>query len=259
MSYGLNLAASGMLTSLYRMDVLANNLANMNTVGFKPDLPGVRQRDVVRTEDNLPMMPSSRLLEQLGGGVMSAPNRTKFEQGALNSSSNSFDLAIQGEGFFVVREQSDSGADRYRLTRDGRFVRDNAGRLASATTGLPLMDTSNRPIVIGDNAQVQIGADGTVRQAGQVIAQIKVLAVSDTSRLKKQGHSLFVAPADVIAGHRQATGQVRQGMLEGSAVDPIAMTMAITDAQKAAEGNAAMISIHDRMMDRAINSLGRTA
>jgi flagellar basal-body rod protein FlgF len=259
MNYGLSLAASGALTSLYRMDVLANNLANMTTVGFKPDIPGIRQRDVVRTEDGLHMMPSNKLLEMLGGGVMAAANHTKFEQGPMNASSNPFDLAVQGDGFFVVRDQSDSSADRFRLTRDGRFVRDNSGRLVSATTGMPVMDAANRPIVIADDAQVQIGADGSIRQGGQIVAQIQLLAVSDTSRLSKLGHGMFVAPSEVIAGRNRATGQIRQGMLEGSAVDPIAATMAITDAQKAAEANVSMMQAFDRLMDRAINGLGRTA
>lgn len=259
MNYGMHLAASGALTSLYRMDVLANNLANMTTVAFKPDLPGIRQRDVVSTEDGLPMLPSSKLLEMLGGGVMAAPNHTKFEQGPLNSSGNPFDLAIQGDGFFVVRDQSDAAADRFRLMRDGRFVRDASGRLVSATTGMPLMDTANRPIMIADDARVQIGADGTIRQGEQTIAQIQLLEVSDTSQLSKLGHGMFVAPADVISGRQRATGQIRQGMLEGSAVDPIAATMAITEAQKAAEANVGMMQTYDRLMDRAINGLGRTA
>lgn len=259
MNYGMSLAASGALTSLYRIDVLANNVANMMTPGFKADLPAIRQRDVARTEDRLPFMPSSTLLERLGGGVMAAGNRMSFEQGSLITTGRPLDLAVQGDGFFVVRDQSDGGTERYLLTRNGSFTRDHQGRLASASTGQPVMDVTNRPIVLSDDAQVLIGADGTVRQNGQVVAQVQLAAVSDTSRLRKLGDSMFVAPTEVIGGRGRAAGEIRQGALEGSSVDAIAMTMAITEAQKAAEANTGMIQAYDRLMDRTINGLGRTA
>lgn len=68
MYYGIQLAASGALTSLYRTDVLANNLANINTAGFKPDMVYTRQRDTARVEDDLPFLPTDDLLERLGAG-----------------------------------------------------------------------------------------------------------------------------------------------------------------------------------------------
>lgn len=258
MNYGLNLAASGALTSLYRMDVLANNLANMSTPGFKPDLPAIQQRNPERIEDNL-SLPSNKLLERLGGGVFAAANRTSFEQGPLARTGNPLDLAVEGPGFFVLRDESNSGADRYRLTRDGRFLRDKSGRMVSATSGLPLMDTQNRPITLRDDSQVQIGADGVVRQNGEAIAEIQLKDIKDTRRLKKLGQSLFTAPSDLMNSRSRAAGEIRQQSIEGSAVDPILATLAIGEAQKAAEANTRMMVAHDHLMDRAINTLGRTA
>jgi flagellar basal-body rod protein FlgG len=256
-NYGLQISASGALTSLYRMDVLANNLANLDTKGFKPDIPMLRQRDPVRQEDGLGFWPSNKMLERLGAGVTNAPNRTDFEQGTLISSGNPLDLAIEGDGFFMMRDQSDVGADRYRLSRDGRLTRDGRGRLVSATSGLPVMDTENRDIVIPATGQVQIDPDGTIRQNGRVLATIQVTAVKDKQRLQKLGHGMFVAPADVIQNRARAGGVLRQGFIEGSAVDAVGTMMAITDASRAAESNLQMIQMQDRLMDRAINNLGR--
>ena len=136
---------------------------------------------------------------------------------------------------------------------------DRESRLVSATTGLPVIDINNRPIEIRDINNVQIGADGTVRQRDIVLGQLQVIDVPARTRLSKAGHGQFRATADALANRRTAGGQVRQGMLEGSAVDPVGAMLAITDAGRAAEANLAMIQAHDRLMDRAINVLGRVA
>lgn len=109
MNYGLQISASGVLTSMYRQDVLANNLANMSTVGYKPDVPTTMLRDPARIEDDLGFMPSNDLIERLGAGVLSAPNRVSFAQGALETTNRPMDLAIEGDGFFVVRNDSGGG------------------------------------------------------------------------------------------------------------------------------------------------------
>src|SRR4051812_42884899 len=75
MSYGLQISASGVMTSLYAQDVYANNLANMDTPGFKPEIPSIMPRLAVRQEDHLPFMPSNALLERLGGGALLEPHQ----------------------------------------------------------------------------------------------------------------------------------------------------------------------------------------
>lgn len=253
----MQIGSSGVLTSLYRMDVLSNNLANVSTVGFKPDAAAVMQRDVVRVEDGLGSMPSNKLLEMLGGGVHPAQTRVSFTQGTVSTTGNPLDLAIRGEGFFVMQDAGGVGADRFRLSRDGRFTRDAQGRLVSATSGLPVMDVSNRPIFLATGAPVTVDSDGTVTQAGNAVAQIQLIDVPDKSRLHKVGHGLFAASAEAWGSRRGAAAVLTQGAVEESAVDPIRAIMAITDAGRAAESNMGMVSNHDRMLDRAINTLGR--
>lgn len=254
MNYGFQLAAHGAFTSLYRMDVLSNNLANMATPGFKADIPGVRQRATAKVEDRL-TIPSNRLLERLGGGVHSAPNYVKFEQGTLRMTDNPLDVGIRGDGFFALR---DDAASEIRLTRDGRFTMNESGRLVSATTGLPVLGEGDSPITLATDAQVLINADGTISQNGEVVGRIQVCQVPDTSRLLKYGDGMFSAPPDALASRRPGTGRVEQGHVEDSAVDPMAALLALTDASRSAESNYSLIQGHDRLIDRAINGLGRT-
>ncbi len=257
MNYGLQMATSGALTSLYRMDVLANNLANVGTVGFKPDLPAVRQRDTAKVEDGLSSMSSNSLLERLGGGVMSAPNYVQFDQGPLTRSESPFDVGIQGDGFFVMRDEAATGKESLRLSRDGRFTRDAQGRLVSATTGFPVLDPSGRPITLRSDAPVDIQSNGTIKQGGEPVGQIRLVDIGNRSRLGKLGLGMFSIPAEDVGALRPATGQIEQHFVEGSAVDPITALMQMTDASRAAEGSFSLIRGHDRMLDRAINGLGR--
>jgi flagellar basal-body rod protein FlgF len=255
-NYSMQLSASGVLSSLYRMDVLANNLANSTTTAFKPDLPMLRQRDTAKVEDGLGLVASNELLERLGGGVMPVANEISWEQGTLQSTGNPFDLAIEGDGVFVLRERSELGTDRLRLTRDGRFTRDPRGWLVSVTKGMPVLDVANRPITIPGEGPIQVDADGTIRQNGVEFARIQ-LAQVDKAGMSKLGHGMFQATSEALSGRRPATGVIRQATLEGSGVDAISTMMALTEAGRAAESNFGLIQNADRIMDRAINGLGR--
>jgi len=259
MNYGMNISASGVLTNLYKMDVLSNNLANTGTIGFKADLVAVRQRNAVGSDSPTDEVPSDRMLERLGAGVRSAPNRIEFTQGTLTSTGNPLDVAIRGDGFFVMQDSAGAGGERFRLSRDGRFTRDRGGRLVSVASGLPVMDTNNRPIVIPDDSPVTINADGSIKQRNATIAQLQIADVPDRSRLSKVGHGMFRAPSEVWSGKRPGTGVVTQNAVEESSADPIAMLMGITDAGRAVESNMQMVSNYDRMMDRAINTVGRVS
>lgn len=256
MNYGLQISASGLLTSLYRQDVFSNNLANINTVGFKPDVAATRQRDVARVEDGLGLLPSNRLLERLGAGVMPAASRVSMRQGTLQTTGNPLDLAIDGDGFFVVRTRTE-GREELRLTRDGRFMRDAQGRLVTAAEGLPVMDEENDPIHIPDDAPITIAPDGTISSGGARVARLRIAGVDDPARLTKLGHSLFAAPEGAIV--EPGPGRVKQHAVETAAVDPIEAMMAVAAASRDAESNAGLIGQHDRLMERAINGLGRVA
>jgi flagellar basal body rod protein FlgG len=258
MNYGLYLAASGTVNGMYRMDVLTNNLTNMTTVAFKPDLPGTQQRDAERIEDRLGSVPSNRLMERLGGGVFAAPNRTLFDQGAITRTGNELDLAIAGQGFFVARDQSNDGTDRLRLVRDGRMTRDAEGRLVSATSGMPILDVANRAITLKPG-HADIDPDGTIRQRGEAVARIQLTTVQEASRLRKLGQGLFAADSDQMARREPAAGRIEQRAVEASAVDAVSTLTTIMQTQREIEASASLMQSHDRIAERAINGLGRVS
>ena len=261
MQHGMRIAASGAMVALHHTDVMANNLANVNTVGFKPDNAMVRSRAVVRIEDDLPFLPSDSLLERLGAGVLAGPRRTSFRQGPMQTTDNPLDLAIEGTAFFMVRLETDQGAQT-ALTRDGRFTRDAMGRLVQSATGMPILGPGQQPIFLPEGP-VTIDPHGRISDTqGNTVATIGVLHVEDPHALHKQGEGLFLAPPQAFQGATDALAsgaRIHQGMLEGSGVDPIRAMMEITDAGRAVAGNSRMIGYHDQLLDQAINTFARVA
>ncbi len=257
MNYGLYISASGATANLYRQDVLAANLANLDTVGYRPDFPLVRQRDAARIEDGLASLPSNVMLERLGAGVMMAPNTLGFAQGDLKLTGEPLDVAIEGDGFLLVGDTSEEGRPEIRLTRDGRLTRDESGRLVLAASGHPVLSTGGAPIYLDPTRTPTIMADGAVVQDGQIVAQLDLADVRPRSALRKIGGGLLAAPSEVIDRREPATGRLKAGYVEGSGVNEIQAMMQITGASNAVAANVGMITYHDRLMEAAINRLGR--
>lgn len=253
MNYGLYLSTSGVLSAMHRLDVAANNLANVNTTAFKPDMAFSVQRDAARIEDGLFHIDSNELLERLGAGTLSAPTVTNFTPSAPEVTDNPLDVAILGEGFFVL---GDSGDD-VTFSRDGRFTLDAHGRLASATTGRPALGADDLPIFVDPELPVDISTRGEVIQDERVIGRLQIASVPDRSRLVKVGENLYRADRAVAESRFETGSFVQPGALETSGVDPIAALMAVTDAGGDVRNSARLIEIHDQLMDRAINTFGR--
>jgi flagellar basal body rod protein FlgG len=257
MDYGMYMAASGASTALYRQDVYSNNLANLGTTGFKSDIPMVRQRASARVEDGLGEVPSNEMLERLNAGVQLMPNRVDFSAGTPESTSSPYDVSIEGDGFFQVREHTDKG-DQTCLTRDGRFVRGRDGQLVT-TDGLPVLDVSGSPISIPAGPAITIDSDGTVRQSGAALAQIAVVDVADRAQLRKHGNGLYSLDSSAPGALTPAKGSVRQFSIENSAVDEIRMILQVSDAARSVEANVNVMTQSDRLNDRLINQFARVS
>ncbi|MEM9372375.1 MAG: flagellar hook basal-body protein, partial [Planctomycetota bacterium] len=217
MNYGMQISAAGAQAAMFRQDSIANNLANLNTVGFKPTMASAMHRQHVRAEDNLWNLPSDELLEQLGGGVLSGRVSINFQQGPLQASGNDLDVAIQGEGFFTIGDGANPS-----LTRDGRFTLDPEGRLIGTTSALPVLDADGDQIFIDRQAgPVSIASDGLISQNDVQVATLGLFDVSDRSALIKAGNGLFAHASGQPLNLTESTGLVRQNMVEGSAVDEI--------------------------------------
>jgi len=255
MNYGIQISASGALTSIHRQDALTGNLANLNTAGFKPIRAGTRFRESVRAEDGVWNLPSDRLLEKLGAGVLAADNTIDFTQGPIEVTDSPLDVAIEGRGFFTV-EFGDTTA----LSRDGRFSLDRDGRLVQSATGRAVLDAQGRAIFI-DSTQgpVEIHGDGLITQRGLAIGQLGLADVADQSVLTKHGDGLFVSKFGTELDLVDGTGVMRQGSIESSAVDEIRAMMQIQGAARAAQGNIGMIDLQNDLLGQTINTFGRLA
>ncbi|HYE03373.1 MAG TPA: flagellar hook-basal body complex protein [Phycisphaerales bacterium] len=250
---GLNIAASGLLTSMYRQDVAANNLANLETVGFKPDFASTMSRAGVAEEDGLLSLPRNRLLDRLGAGVLLAPNRVKLAQGSLEETGNQLNVALEGDGFLVAR--AGEGPDGLRLTRDGRLAVDTSGRLVLATSGLPVLDTAGKPVQVG-HAGFKVESDGAITRDGLALARLRLARVSHPRHLSKLGQGLYAAPDGALAPASPAT-RVVQGAVERSGVDPIAAMMDVTSAASSVTSHSRLVQLYDELMGRTISTLGR--
>jgi flagellar basal-body rod protein FlgF len=262
MNYGYNIGAAGVLTALHRQDVATNNLANIQTVGFKPDTAFTVPRQAVRQEDGLMSIPSNALLERLGAGVLLAPNRTNFKQGAITQSRNPFDLAIEGDGFLTVAGSKGgvgggAAGDEIRLTRDGRLTMNTEGRLVTIGDGREVLDASGRPITLNPAQDFQVEGDGRILQGGQDVATLGFVDVPNRGVLRKVGDNLFALSAAAASSKVPATGTIRQHAIEESGSDPIRAMMDVQAAADAVGTTSKIMQIHDDLMNRAINTLGR--
>lgn len=258
MNYGIQISSSGLLTALYRQDVQANNLANMDSVGFKPDIPALMQRSAVRQEDNLPFMPSDALLERLGAGVLAAPTKVDLAQGGTKITNRPFDLAIEGDGFFQLQGGPKDTGRNALLTRDGRFARGVEGRLVHVNSGAPVLNRVQRPIVL-PQGEFQIAPDGRISVNGNEVDAIGIFNAKDQNTITKRGGSVLQAPAAQVNRMNRGEGLIKQGVLEESGVNEMQTMLRIQDASRDVESNMSIVQAQDRMLDRAINTFGRLA
>ncbi len=261
MNYGLYLSASGVLTNSYRQDVYANNLANVETAGFKPYIPTISQRPPESIEDPQQFGLSQKLLDRLGGGVLTGPERLNFMTGPLRHTGRELDAALtRPDQFFAVQHTDpQTGRTSLRLTRDGRFSRNEDGNLVTQT-GQRVLDRENQPITIPDGVLPSINGSGEIiDQDGNVVAGIQVTRVyGPEDKLRAYGQNLF--------GFKRGDDRelidnpvIEAGFTEDSSVNPIHTLMKLIAATKSTTGNAQMIKYQDQLMDRAINTLGRVA
>jgi len=254
-------AKTGLDAQQTRMQVIANNLANTNTTGFKRDravfqdllYQNVRQPGAASSENT--MLPSGL---SVGTGVRVASTEKLFNQGNLSRTEDAFDLAIQGRGFFEV--QTPDGALAY--SRDGSFQLDAEGRMVNAT-GYALAAGIQIP---PSTDTVTIGRDGTVTAAqpgGAGIQQLGVIPLVDfvnPAGLQSLGGNLFAqtgasgAPRSGIAG-TDGLGSLEQGAVETSNVNVVEELVSMIETQRAYEINSKAISTTDGMLQYINNNL----
>ena len=253
MIYGLYLSAQGLIANSYRQDVLANNLANSETVGFKRDLAFFRERPTAMQERRQPGDWSDPIQEQLGGGLLAQATMVDRSQGELENTGNPLDMAIEGEGYFAVM----SGGQT-RLTRDGRMMTDNTGRLIlAASKNNPVLDVNGKPIFLQSGGSTLISQDGTITQDGKAVARIGVFKIADADKLQQLGGTLLGFPDS--SPLQPANGLIRNEFVERANVDPTSELAGLMDTQRLLEANANMIRYQDTTLQRLVNDVGKIA
>jgi flagellar basal body rod protein FlgG len=254
MLYGMYLSATGVITSAYRQDIIANNLANSETTGFKRDLATFSQRPTADQENPLWASQGSRLLDMIGGGTYASPTMVDTTQGITEPTNNPLDAAVMGSGYFTV-----AGADgQPRLTRAGHFRMDKDGHLTLGTDQAnPVLDATGVPITLDPTQTTRINQNGQILQNEQPVAQLGFFDVPQGTALKKDGGSLLAYPTG--ANLTAATGQVLGGYLEKSNVDPASELSDLMDTQRELEANANMIRYQDETLGELVNTVGKVS
>ena len=259
MIYGLYTSAGGAKIEVSRVDAIANNLANSATPGFRRDLLSIRERAPEAIEDRVSARHLDPLLDRLGGGPLVHHGAWDQVPGAMEDTRRTFDLAIEGDGFFAVRPV-EGGATFY--TRAGNFTRRADGQIVTADGRYAAIGDGGNPVAIPrelSDDQVLVGPAGTfTTPEGAEIGALQVVRFADAGRLEKQGDTLFRAPADARPLPLDpATAQVRQGFLERSTTDSVGEMVGMISAMRAYESNMQMIRLQDGTLDRVVNDVGR--
>ncbi len=246
--YGLYQSAAGMLVNQYRQDVIANNLANVDTAGYKRDVATFSERLVeASTRSGATRNP---LLDDMTGGVWVNRTATDWSTGAADVTGNGLDAMIDGKGFFAV-----DAADGVRYTRDGQFSLDAQGRLVTVNEGLPVLDEQGSPIYVPDDARdVRLTSDGRVLADNQSIANLKVVEFDDPATFRKIGKGLVEADSEP---RTISQPNLRPGAVERSNVEPMGELVTMIEASRAYQLNAQMISMQDASLGRLVNEVAK--
>ncbi len=231
---GLYSAASGMLAQQTRMDMLANDLANLNTTGYKQARIGFRDL-LYNKEQGMP----------IGAGAAVVDAGRNDAEGALMQTGEPLSLAIDGPGFFQVRRADGSIA----LTRDGDFRTDANGDVVNQS-GDRLVPPLRIPPGT-DLDKLSISSDGTVASGQTPIGKITLVDVTNTAGLEALGDNQFAPTSNSGTPTAIAGSQLQQGYLEASNVDLATSMVSMIDAQRSYEMDSRAIQNQDQMMQVA--------
>jgi flagellar basal-body rod protein FlgG len=246
------------------VDVIANNLANVDTTGFKRTVMQVQsnaQQSIYRdqtepgqsAQNRLAGISSSTLIGTLGSGSNIYDTPSVFSQGPIKTTGNTLDFALSGPGFFTV--QNAQGQVRY--TRDGSFQRDATNRLVTSTGDL-VLDNTGKPITVATDFPVSATRNGTITSQGQPIAQLGITEFTNTTQLRPEGSNNFVA-ASTAAGATPATQTtVLAGSIESSTTDVIHSMVDLISNERWFDANEKMIQTQDQEVGNAISTVGKS-
>lgn len=263
---GLYTAASGMNAELLRQDVVANNLANVSTAGYKKEdavFEAFGDRLLKRIHDRMdtqgpgaPALAGGAAAVPLGvagSGVLAAETVTHFSDGALSRTDRPLDVALQGQALFTVERGDGSLA----YTRNGSFTLDG-GQMLVTMAGDRVIGTSGQPIRIS-GGQVVIDETGNIKVDG-VDAGRFALVAWDRDRFSRLGENLYLATPDALEGVGEEAvvdARVVQGFTEAANVQVVEEMVRMIGVMRAYEANQKSVQMQDETLSKLINEAGR--
>lgn len=251
---GLYTASSGMMLQMVRQDVLANNLANANTSGFKRDMviaqefPTLllkRMGEVTR-QNSIPRPVKPEEIGSLGTGAAVHQIVTDYTNGAYKATENPFDLALAQDCFFCI--ETPAGV---RYTRNGSFSVDAEGRLVNAG-GYPVLGLDGPVVVEGDFV---VDERGNIIQDGVTVDTLSIVRFPDLDVLTKVGNDLYAAEGQ--EPETPENPRVLQGYLESANVNAVREMVDLITVVRSYEVMQKVIQSQDETLDRLINQAGR--
>lgn len=243
MDSGYYAACAGLAAQTQALELVANNLANLGTAGYRGQQATFRS--LLAGAGMVPRNPLNAAVNDFGvlGG-----SRVDLTSGSLTATGNPLDLAVAGTGFFAV--QSEQGVV---YTRNGGFHTTPSGRLVTAQGDSVLGEQG--PITL-PNGVVAVSADGTVSVNGATVAKIRLAEFSPGTALQAVGNALYAAPAN--SSLPPAASSIRQGMLENSNVSPVESVVQLITVQRNAEMMQRALSLFDSQLNQtAVQDLPR--
>jgi len=238
------IAAGAMRSSIQSLDLLANNIANSSTNGYKGDAE----------------FHSLYISEAASGDETTPPTTlptverqwTDFGQGLLEATNNPMDFGLSGKGFFVA-----SGPSGPLYTRNGSFHVSTKGLLVTSDN-YPLLDQNGEPIEAEPAVPIDVALDGSVHQRGQLVAQFKLVNFADTSVLAKQGNTYFKNPSDQKPV--DATDiEVHQGKIEDANISPAKGAVRLVSVTRQFEMMQKAISLSSDMNRQAVEEVAKVS
>ena len=233
---GLTEGTETMLAQEQRLNQIANNLANVNTTGYKKDDMTFWEM-MFKAADNSPRV--GKVLKVI----------TDQQQGSAQQTDNPLDFAINGQGFFKI--QTPNGI---RYTRNGNFTLNNARQLSTADGNLVM--GNGGPIVL-NNSNINVARDGQISANGQIINKLSIATFADSNNLTKEGNSLFKLKADSAKETQMANPNIQQGYLEGSNVNIIKGMTEMIDLQRSYQAQQKAIQTSDDLDSQSISKVGK--
>ena len=223
------------------LDIVANNLANVDTTGFKFESMLANTDEVTTPTPGQAPTPVDF--------VAAAGVARDYTQGSLTQTGSPLDVAIDGKGFFTI---STSSGPRY--TRDGRFKLDPTGRLVTMS-GDPVQGDGGDIVVDPKKGAVSIAANGDISQDGQAVGKLQVVTFDSLAALSKDGSNQFRNDSN-LTPTPSTTAELKQGMLEGSNVQPVSQITRLIEINRAYDAIASMMASTGQLSNTAVQRLG---